>query len=226
LLDEATSALDTDTEEKIRIMLEGELAERGMTTIIIAHRLSTVAKAGRIIVMKDGQVVDQGRYEELVQKDRPDQTFRQLAISQRAEVQQDPELHIKLVPNQDDAPSQGSPTSAQLLTETSSATSTCGQLKVVGPEDAQDLEEASSTSIVEDDKRRSLKRFFTLLKSQKWLLTIGLVSGLVAGASLPVSAYMLGQAIYSLSDQLARPSVNTWSLWFMVMAFINLSIFL
>ena len=88
LLDEATSALDADTEEKIRVMLERELAERGMTTILIAHRLSTVAKAGRIIVMKEGRVVDQGRYEELMDKNRPDQTFRQLALTQRA----DPDL--------------------------------------------------------------------------------------------------------------------------------------
>lgn len=222
LLDEATSALDTDTEEKIRIMLEGELAERGMTTIIIAHRLSTVAKAGRIIVMKDGQVVDQGRYEELLQKDRPDQSFRQLAISQRAEVCHDTEAAEKQT---DNSPS-FSHTSAQLSTATSSATSTCSQLKTVGPEDVRDLEEAMSTGIDNNDRRRTLKRFFTLLGSQKWLLTIGLVSGLVAGASLPVSAYMLGQAIYALSDQFARPSVNTWSLWFLVMAFINLLIFL
>ncbi|KAJ9110404.1 hypothetical protein QFC22_006741 [Naganishia vaughanmartiniae] len=84
LLDEATSALDADTEEKIRVMLEKELEERGMTTILIAHRLSTVAKAGRIIVMKGGRVVDQGTYAELMHKHRPDQTFRHLAITQRA----------------------------------------------------------------------------------------------------------------------------------------------
>ena len=93
LLDEATSALDADTEERIRLMLEQELAERGMTTILIAHRLSTVAKADRIIVMQEGRVVDQGRYEELMDKNRLDQTFRQLALTQRA----DPDFAHKAV---------------------------------------------------------------------------------------------------------------------------------
>jgi ABC-type multidrug transport system fused ATPase/permease subunit len=65
LLDEATSALDQRTEEKVRGAL-AELSE-GKTTIIVAHRLSTVTHADKIYVMDDGAVVEQGTHTELME---------------------------------------------------------------------------------------------------------------------------------------------------------------
>ncbi len=67
ILDEATSALDTVTEQRIQGAFD-ELA-RGRTTLIIAHRLSTVKNAGRIAVIDDNRVVELGTWEELVEKD-------------------------------------------------------------------------------------------------------------------------------------------------------------
>ena len=64
LLDEATSALDTRTERAMSEALEG--LARGRTTITIAHRLSTVRHADRIVVMQAGQVVEQGPHEALI----------------------------------------------------------------------------------------------------------------------------------------------------------------
>ncbi|MEQ9518857.1 MAG: ABC transporter transmembrane domain-containing protein [Parvibaculum sp.] len=66
LLDEATSALDAESEKFVQQALE-ELMER-RTTIVIAHRLATVRKADRIIVMDKGRIVAEGRHEELVAK--------------------------------------------------------------------------------------------------------------------------------------------------------------
>ena len=66
ILDEATSALDTITEERIQESFE-ELA-KGRTTIIIAHRLSTVKDADRIVVIEDGLIAEEGTHEELLQK--------------------------------------------------------------------------------------------------------------------------------------------------------------
>jgi ABC-type bacteriocin/lantibiotic exporter with double-glycine peptidase domain len=62
LLDEATSALDAETEAAI----EDALRRRGCTTLIVAHRLSTVRDADLILVMDKGQVVEQGRHAELM----------------------------------------------------------------------------------------------------------------------------------------------------------------
>ena len=64
VLDEATSALDSESERMIQEAL-GNLME-GRTSIVIAHRLSTVSRLDRIVVLKDGEIVEDGTHEELV----------------------------------------------------------------------------------------------------------------------------------------------------------------
>ncbi len=64
LLDEATSALDTESERQVQAALERLTADR--TTLVIAHRLSTIKHADRILVLKDGCIVEQGRHDDLL----------------------------------------------------------------------------------------------------------------------------------------------------------------
>ncbi len=66
LLDEATSALDTETERDIQAALA--LAGEGRTVLTIAHRLSTIADADRIIVLEDGQIVEEGSHHDLLSR--------------------------------------------------------------------------------------------------------------------------------------------------------------
>jgi subfamily B ATP-binding cassette protein MsbA len=66
ILDEATSALDSISEQLIQDALDKILADK--TAIIIAHRLSTVQRADRIIAIKDGKIVDQGTHQQLLEK--------------------------------------------------------------------------------------------------------------------------------------------------------------
>src|SRR5438105_12382995 len=66
MLDEATSALDSHTEQEIQAALD--LVSKGRTTIVIAHRLSTVISADEIIVLKDGQIAERGTHVELMAK--------------------------------------------------------------------------------------------------------------------------------------------------------------
>ena len=80
ILDEATSALDTISEAVVQQALDKLMANR--TTIIIAHRLSTVRNADRIVVLKDGRIAQSGRHEELLCQDGP---YRRLYAMQLKE---------------------------------------------------------------------------------------------------------------------------------------------
>jgi len=66
ILDEATSALDTESEQLVQVALENMMKNR--TSIVIAHRLSTIQKADAIIVMQKGNIIEQGKHQELLEK--------------------------------------------------------------------------------------------------------------------------------------------------------------
>ncbi|WP_134724458.1 ABC transporter transmembrane domain-containing protein [Paracoccus luteus] len=67
LLDEATSALDAESERLVQDAVD--VLARGRTTIIVAHRLATVKKADRIVVMQDGRIIQQGTHDQLVARE-------------------------------------------------------------------------------------------------------------------------------------------------------------
>jgi ATP-binding cassette subfamily B protein len=64
LLDEATSALDSESERMVQAALEA--AMQGRTTIVVAHRLATVQRADRILVLDGGELVEDGTHAELM----------------------------------------------------------------------------------------------------------------------------------------------------------------
>ena len=64
ILDEATSALDSTSEREVQAALDALM--QGRSSVVIAHRLSTVKNASRICVMEDGQVVEEGKHDELM----------------------------------------------------------------------------------------------------------------------------------------------------------------
>ncbi len=66
ILDEATASIDSDTESRLQHALEELLKDR--TALVIAHRLSTIREADRILVLKQGQLVEQGTHEELIRQ--------------------------------------------------------------------------------------------------------------------------------------------------------------
>ncbi|KAF8514644.1 P-loop containing nucleoside triphosphate hydrolase protein [Hysterangium stoloniferum] len=79
-LDEATSALDAAAEQHVNEAVDAILESRDTTCLIVAHRLSTIARAGRIVVLEDGCITESGTYRELVTKENS--RFHALMASQ------------------------------------------------------------------------------------------------------------------------------------------------
>ena len=78
LLDEATSSLDSDTEEKIQKAIEELIHDK--TTIVIAHRLSTVLNSEKIYVMEKGRILDSGNHDKLLEKSNEYKNFYEKQI--------------------------------------------------------------------------------------------------------------------------------------------------
>ena len=78
MLDEATSSLDSDTEEKIQKAIEELIHDK--TTIVIAHRLSTVLNSEKIYVMEKGRILDSGNHDELLEKSNEYKNFYEKQI--------------------------------------------------------------------------------------------------------------------------------------------------
>ena len=81
LLDEATSALDTETERHIQAALD--VISKNRTTIVVAHRLSTVVNADQILVLKNGEIAERGTHEQLLS--RPDGVYAGMWKNQQQE---------------------------------------------------------------------------------------------------------------------------------------------
>ena len=69
ILDEATSALDSKNEKDLQIAIENITKKYNITTIIIAHRLSTVKNVDEILFLDKGEIIEKGRHEELLEKE-------------------------------------------------------------------------------------------------------------------------------------------------------------
>ena len=78
LLDEATSSLDSETESKIQDALK--ILTKDKTTIVIAHRLSTILNSNNIYLIDEGNIIDSGKHNELIQKSELYKSFYERQI--------------------------------------------------------------------------------------------------------------------------------------------------
>ncbi|KAF8339323.1 P-loop containing nucleoside triphosphate hydrolase protein [Amanita rubescens] len=89
-LDEATSSLDATSERRVNDAIDKILQGRQTTCLFVAHRLSTIARAERVVVLEDGRITESGTYRELI--NRPDSRFRALMAAQLSATFIEPKL--------------------------------------------------------------------------------------------------------------------------------------
>lgn len=218
LLDEATSALDSESERVVQEALDK--AAVGRTTIVIAHRLSTIRNADLIAVVQNGQIMETGSHDELIQNE--DGLYTSLVRLQQTEKQKGPEeanyANSSSISNTDI--NNTSSRRLSIVSRSSSANSA-----VAGPSRVSFAEEDG----VEDKKFPvpSFRRLLALNLPEWKQACLGCLGAVLFGAVQPVYAFAMGSmiSVYFLkSHDEMKDKTKIYSLCFLGLAVFSLLI--
>ncbi|XP_066148568.1 ATP-dependent translocase ABCB1 [Euwallacea fornicatus] len=188
LLDEATSALDTNSEAKVQAALDK--ASQNRTTIIVAHRLTTIRGANKIIVIADGKVVEEGTHDELMKLGKEYYTLVTTQVQGSMELEVlNPDVNEKKGLENDDDDEDLAPTKIE-------------------------EDELESDSYI---KKASLWSIVKLNSPEWFLLILGSVGAAVMGTSMPVFAILFGDILQVLQSEdvdYVRTETNKYCLYF------------
>ncbi|XP_061392040.1 ATP-dependent translocase ABCB1 [Musca vetustissima] len=191
LLDEATSALDTASEAKVQAALEK--ASVGRTTIIVAHRLSTIRRADRIVVINKGRVVESGTHTELMALK---QHYYNLVMTQLGE--------------DADATTPGVGQKEFLLNAKDEDEE---QITIT-------KEEPEEVKLIENEEKFNLWKILKMNNEEWPQILCGCVCSIIMGAAMPLFAVLFGSILDVLAvkddDEYVRSETNTFSLYFLI----------
>ncbi|KAM5473622.1 putative ABC-type xenobiotic transporter [Microsporum audouinii] len=217
LLDEATSALDVKAEKAVQQALESAAQDR--TTIVVAHRLSTIRNADNIIVMSNGSVVEQGQHDELMSQGG--------IYSRLVEAQQIGALPGDSVEDtQDDSVWEEEQTQTTILAkglgQANIETKSVPECNVDSPKPPQ--QDAQS------EQRPTFKTYFQIVarlnREEAFIILVGIFFCFIAGCVIPVQSVFFAKSINAVSlpasqyTQL-RHEINFWCLMFLMIAIVN-----
>ncbi|KAL3831643.1 hypothetical protein ACJMK2_023371 [Sinanodonta woodiana] len=192
LLDEATSALDNESESIVQMALEK--AQIGRTTIVVAHRLSTIRNADIIYVLVNGQVVEQGTHSELMQKEG---AYHGLVKHQEVQVVSEE----KRVLDESDHDIADFPDKK-----------VSNPVKVGQPVSQESHNTASDASNeTENLPEFSIKKLIRLSAPEWYLIVVGCITAVIAGAVPPSFSFLVSEFLGVLSgesDQQMRHSTK------------------
>ncbi|XP_052841977.1 LOW QUALITY PROTEIN: ATP-dependent translocase ABCB1 [Drosophila gunungcola] len=205
LLDEATPLWTPASEAKVQAALEKVSA--GRTTIIVAHRLSTVRRADRIVVINKGEVVESGTHQELMQlKDH----YYNLVTTQLG----------------DDDGSVLSP-SGDIYKNFDIKDEDEEEIKVLHEEDEEEVVVSSKKDKMKKKKKvkdpnevKPMTEVMKMSKPEYLQITVGCISSVIMGCAMPIFAVLFGSILQVLSvkndDQYVRENSNQYSLYFLI----------
>ncbi|KAK8718207.1 hypothetical protein V6N13_045450 [Hibiscus sabdariffa] len=229
LLDEATSALDAESERVVQEALDRMMRKR--TTVIVAHRLSTVRNADMIAVIRRGKMVEKGSHSELLED--PDGAYSQLIrlqeINKESKQATDvsgitPESFKQLSPKRSSKrpTSKGSP---MRDTEHHSFSLSFGLPTGMSVNDAAMLEtEDPSEQPLKQPPEVSIRRLAYLNKPELPVILLGTIVAVVNGVILPIFGILISRVInvfFKPPDELRKDS-RFWSLIFMTLGLVSL----
>ncbi|KAK0428166.1 hypothetical protein QR680_010647 [Steinernema hermaphroditum] len=221
LLDEATSALDTESESIVQKALDQ--AQEGRTTIIVAHRLSTIRDVDQILVFKAGHIVESGTHEELVQAKG---LFYQMTVAQQINQvhESQPRTDVDEEESEDDERSDimGSPRrkategAVRKFTKESASVISKHSTALHVKQMQEDMEKESITP-------SSMTKIFLTNRESWGYLALGLLGCCISGTVPPFFSIVYSQ-IFSVfsetADKLASDAIF-WSIMFIVLGLVN-----
>ena len=208
LLDEATAALDSESEKEVQEALNHAMV--GRSTVVIAHRLSTVQNADAIIILKDGQVLAQGSHAELLS---------QSAIYQELIKQQALWSSDGLYGHQ----KRDAKARSQLNSPTRTPKLPVDEISV-NPVITKVPYDTSSSST----PRNSIKFVWSLNKPEVYYIVAGVILSILAGMTFPIQAIFFGNGIISIiSPQLstAGHTVHFWALVYLIYGIVVFAVY-
>uniref|UniRef100_A0ACD5VD07 Uncharacterized protein n=1 Tax=Avena sativa TaxID=4498 RepID=A0ACD5VD07_AVESA len=230
LLDEATSALDMESEKVVQEALDRAMLER--TTIIVAHRLSTVKNADVISVLQHGKIVEQGSHVQLLTK--PEGAYSQLInLQEGLQEAEAPNVDLDvMMKNSFDSRSIGrkprsQSSSFRRSTSKGSSFGNSGRYPLPAPfglsdpmdfKNGQDLEETAD-KISSGRKKAPIGRLFYLNKPEAFVLAFGSMAAVAHGFVFPLYGILISSAIkifYEPPAQLLKDS-RFWACMFVML---------
>jgi len=200
ILDEATSALDRKNEQEVQEAIDNlKNGDMNITTIVIAHRLSTIKNSDKIIVLKEGKVVEEGNHKELLEKYRGG-VYSTLVAKQ--EELDDDQGEAK----EEDADSSmrtdqidGSLAKNPLLRKGTSFNDEMLGKKEQADKLDEDVKKEKEELIKQIKKKGYFKRLIQYNKPY-WLIIVGLISSGVQGMTMPVFAVFYVKVLFSMFE--------------------------
>ncbi|KAB0792508.1 hypothetical protein PPYR_14467 [Photinus pyralis] len=203
LLDEATSALDTNSEAVVQAALDA--ASNECTTVIVAHRLSTVRKADRIVVIGTGKVVEQGTHDELMHKEG---AYFELVTAQISQSDTDEDAFTK--------------------TETEEKIGIVRQTSLDGANMRSNSIISNVKEILEESKSgSSTSSLWAIMKYNSpewWVILLGCVGSIVTGAGMPVYAIVFGDVMGVLAshdDDYIISETKKFAIFFLIIGIVT-----
>ncbi|XP_023549974.1 ABC transporter B family member 15-like isoform X2 [Cucurbita pepo subsp. pepo] len=203
LLDEATSALDSESERVVQEALDK--AAIGRTTIIIAHRLTTVRNADLIAVIQNGEVVETGSHNDLIQN----QTGHYASL-----------VHLQQTAAQQQSPNEPSASSVPHLARIRSNSSR--RLSFLSA--SSSVNSVGSTTVIENKQKLpkpSFRRLLALNLPEWKQALMGCISAMLFGAVQPVHAFLMGSMVsmyFLTSHEEIKAKTRTYALGFVGLA--------